>query len=111
MTDRSGHEQPGSDPALPEKFRLRFTMKSDWHVGSGTGRPGNVDSLLQRDAEGLPYLPAKTVRGIWRDAAEQVAYALDGGSSGHWAELVELIFGNQPALPEAPVEKKPNPSL
>ena len=30
-----------------------------------------------RDADGLPFVPAKTLRGIWRDACERVAYGLD----------------------------------
>src|SRR2546421_796501 len=104
-------EQTNKGLSLPAKLRLRFTMESDWHIGSGTGRPGNIDSLVQRDADGLPYLPAKTVTGIWRDAAEQLAYGLDDGEDGQWAKLVELVFGNQPALSGAPVDKTPNKSL
>ena len=105
------HEQTNKVLSIPAKFRLRFTMNSDWHIGSGTGRPGNIDSLVQRDADGLPYLPAKTVTGIWRDAAEQLAYGLDDGGANYWAKLVELIFGNQPTLENAPVDKAPNRSL
>jgi CRISPR-associated protein Csx10 len=47
---------------LNESFRLRLTMLSDWHIGSGTGRPGNVDRLIVRDSDGLPFAPAKTLR-------------------------------------------------
>lgn len=126
MTDDRTLPQTVSDSlALPGpdgSFRLRYEMLSDWHVGSGTGRPGNIDRLVQRDADGLPYLPAKTITGIWRDAAEQLAYALDeggkdggnqdkGGKHDHWSRLVELLFGNQPALPGAAPEKRPHHSL
>ena len=52
----------------PDTPILRLEFLSDWHVGSGTGRPGNVDRLVTRDASGLPYVPAKTLTGIWRDA-------------------------------------------
>lgn len=103
-----------ADPGVrgPARFHLRFTMLADWHIGSGTGRPGDIDRLVQRDSDGLPYLPAKTVIGIWRDAAEQLAYGLDNGHpKGPWARLVERVFGNQPALPEAVVDIAPNGSL
>ena len=79
-------------------FTLRFTMKSDWSIGSGTGRYGALDGLIQRDDDHLPYLPVATIRGIWRDAAEQLAFALDQGiPGGRWAAAVDHLFGSQPA--------------
>lgn len=83
---------------LPETFRIRLTMESDWHVGSGMGRPGNVDRLIVRDADGLPFVPAKTLRGIWRDACEQLCRGLDNGQDGPWSHLVARLFGGQPRL-------------
>lgn len=83
---------------LPEIFRIRLTMTSDWHVGSGMGRPGNVDRLITRDADGLPFVPAKTLRGIWRDACERLCHGLDDGQVGEWSRWVDLLFGSQPAL-------------
>ena len=84
--------------SLPESFYVRLKMKSDWHVGSGVGRPGNVDSLIARDAGDFPFIPAKTLTGIWRDAAETLADALDEGKGKKWAEWVNVVFGDQPAL-------------
>jgi CRISPR-associated protein Csx10 len=43
---------------------LQIKMLSDWHIGSGTGRPGNIDRLVQRDAHHLPYIPAKSLTGM-----------------------------------------------
>lgn len=83
---------------LKDTFTIRLTMLSDWHVGSGTGRPGNVDRLVVRDADGLPFVPAKTLRGIWRDACERLARGLDSGTVGEWGSLVDRVFGSQPAL-------------
>ena len=80
-------------------FTLTLTMTSDWHVGSGVGRQGSVDSLVIRDADDLPYAPSSTVAGMWRDAAEQLAFGLDqtcGG--GKWTDLVPSLFGDQPAI-------------
>jgi CRISPR/Cas system CMR subunit Cmr4 (Cas7 group RAMP superfamily) len=68
---------------LGDSFTLRLEMLSDWHVGAGFGRPGNIDSLVQRDADDLPFVPAKTLTGIWRDALERLAYALDAEDTSH----------------------------
>jgi CRISPR-associated protein Csx10 len=82
-------------PHVRPEFSLLVSMESDWHVGSGVGRPGAVNRLVARDQDGLPYIPAKTLTGIWRDACEQVAASLDQGGSG-WTALVEAMFGSQP---------------
>lgn len=96
---------------LPERFRVRLTMESDWHVGSGMGRPGNIDRLIARDAENLPFVPAKTLRGIWRDACERLCLGLDDGRVGAWSRLVDLLFGSQPALgPNDPTGRHGDPA-
>lgn len=83
---------------LPATFVVRLSMISDWHVGCGAGRPGDVDRLVVRDADGLPYVPAKTLTGIWRDACERLALGLDEGvTEGTWSRWVEIVFGGQPA--------------
>ncbi len=80
-------------------FILRLTMLSDWHVGTGSGRHGAIDRLIERDQDGLPFVPATTLRGIWRDAAERVALGLDEGiTDSDWSKVVDAIFGDQPAL-------------
>ena len=79
-------------------YELKLTMEADWSIGSGVGRQGSLDSLVARDVDGLPYVPASTLRGMWRDAAETVAYGLDNGTIGNWAKLVARLFGSQPAI-------------
>ncbi|GAB4142814.1 MAG: hypothetical protein Kow0040_31900 [Thermogutta sp.] len=96
---------------LPERFRVRLTMESDWHVGSGMGRPGNVDRLITRDADDLPCVPGKTLHGIWRDACERLCLALDDGRPGKWTALVDRLFGSQPALgPNDPTGRHRDPT-
>lgn len=92
-------------------FRVRLTMESDWHVGTGAGRPGSVDKLIARDADGFPFVPAKTLNGIWRDAMEVLTLGLDGGTKNEWQKFVEAIFGNQPALTGADPTIKPFSSI
>ncbi|NMF84118.1 hypothetical protein E1H13_12320 [Nodosilinea sp. P-1105] len=94
-------------------------MESDWHVGAGAGR-GEIDRVVQRDTDDLPYIPAKTLTGILRDGCEQVALAIDGGDSrGTWHQWVNLLFGDQPALldpqnqeqDQEQIEQMPRPAL
>lgn len=82
---------------LGAAFSARLEMLSDWHIGSGTGRPGEVDRLVLRDDNGLPYVPAKTLTGIWRDACERAALGLDDGEPGAWCRWVKFLFGEQAA--------------
>lgn len=92
---------------VPTEFILDITMLSDWHIDTGAGRVGDIDSLVQRDHYGLPYIPAKTLTGIWRDACELVATGLDNGSPATWTQWVIYLFGDQPSLEQDAVEVAP----
>ncbi len=41
-----------------------------WQAGSGEGLRPDIDALALRDADNLPYLPGKTLKGIWREAMQ-----------------------------------------
>ncbi|NJM47651.1 MAG: hypothetical protein HC860_17030 [Alkalinema sp. RU_4_3] len=86
---------------------LTIEMKSDWHIGSGAGRPGSVDRLVQRDTHNLPYIPAKSLIGIWRDGCELVAQGLDGGEASDWQQWVIWLFGGQ----QLPKDETHNPEI
>jgi len=73
--------------------KLRINFESDWHIGSGAGIPGSVDRQILRDRNGLPYVPAKTLTGILRDAAEWLAFNNAPGCS---PDLLKSLFGTQP---------------
>jgi len=98
-----------SSPVVPSQpFIVTLNMLSDWHIGSGAGRPGDIDRLVQRDRDQLPYVPAKTLTGIWRDACELVAQGLDDDIDNKpkgWGKWVDYLFGDQPALPKRLLEK------
>lgn len=83
---------------MARQYILRIRTDSDWHIGSGFGRPGDVDRMVLRDAAELPYIPAKTITGLWRDAGEIFAKAMDHGSpEGYWHRWLRFLFGDQPA--------------
>jgi CRISPR-associated protein Csx10 len=79
-----------ADPHL-----LEIEFRSDWRIGTGT-RTATVDSLVARDGDELPRVPAKTVAGIWRDGCEMAARALDAElSEKSWTSWLEYLFGKE----------------
>lgn len=77
---------------------LQISTLSDWAVGTGKGRYASLDSMVARDAQDLPYIPASTLKGMLRDAAEQAAQALDDGRAGNWTAFVDRLFGSLPVV-------------
>lgn len=83
----------------PTQFRISVEFLSDWHIGAGASRQGYVDRLVRRDpVDRLPYVPAKTLTGMLRDACEDAARALDGPTApARWTDLMIQLFGDEPA--------------
>ena len=79
-------------------INIRIDMTSDWHVGEGAGLGSHIDRACRRDHDGLVFVPARTLVGMWRDAAELLAAALDAadGADGTWSQTVVALFGSQP---------------
>lgn len=105
MSDEAKATVPELTP-LKESFSIQLKVNSDWHIGSGAGRPGDVDRLVLRDRNDLPYVPAKTLTGIWRDACEQVALGLDDGEPGAWSAWIPFLFGEQAGQPQQELKPK-----
>lgn len=49
------------------KYEIEFF--SNWHCGSGLAAGADVDALVIKDKNGLPYIPGRTLKGLLRDAA------------------------------------------
>lgn len=60
---------------------LEIEIQSYWHAGSGKGNGPGADALVQKTAEGMPFVPGRTVKGLLRDAchmAESLGHVADG---------------------------------
>lgn len=68
-------------------YQLEFF--SNWHCGSGLAAGADVDLLVVKDRNGLPFVPGKTIKGLVREAVEDVLTF-----SGESREIVVQIFGN-----------------
>ncbi len=53
---------------------IKYTIEffSDWHCGSGLAAGADVDALVVKDKDKLPYVPGKTVKGLVREAVENI---------------------------------------
>lgn len=51
----------------------QITMHTDWHCGSGLAAGADVDALVVKDEHGLPYIPGKTIKGLVREALEELS--------------------------------------
>ncbi|MFY1637871.1 RAMP superfamily CRISPR-associated protein [Solwaraspora sp. WMMB335] len=80
---------------LHTTFEITLVFLSDWHIGTGQGRLGSIDAEVRRDSDQLPFVPAKTIVGIWRDACETAADTFDRGSGAPaaWRAWVDWLFG------------------
>lgn len=79
----------------------------DWRVGSGAGITAGVDRAVLAE-RGVPIVPAKSLTGVWRDAAETLARGLDERTSpGAWQARVDELFGAQAPHAMAPVMPRP----
>lgn len=50
----------------------QVTMFTDWHCGSGLAAGADVDALVVKDSNGIPYIPGKTIKGLLREAIEDI---------------------------------------
>lgn len=48
-------------------IRYKITFHSLWHCGSGESKGADLDALVIKDRQGLPYIPGKTIKGLVKD--------------------------------------------
>lgn len=69
------------------KYQIDFF--SDWHCGSGLSSGADIDVLVIKDNNNLPFIPGKTIKGLVREAAEEIQ-RLSGKKD---EEMIKQIFG------------------
>ena len=67
-----------------KKIGYEITFHTDWHCGSGLAAGADVDALVIKDKDGLPFVPGKTIKGLLREAVEYLSFD---------DELVTQAFG------------------
>lgn len=73
---------------MPE-YPITITFLSDWHVGSGLGDGALADSILNRDAWGIPFIPGRGVKGALREGAWRLGLARED-----LEQVTKKLFGS-----------------
>jgi CRISPR/Cas system CSM-associated protein Csm3 (group 7 of RAMP superfamily) len=68
---------------------------SEWLIAGGDSTLGTADMAPMRDAEGLPFVPGRTIRGLLREAMSSVDDAFARDRSDVQAGQTERLFGTR----------------
>lgn len=74
------------------KTTLRLSFLSSWHIGSGLGNGAIADAVLNRDAQGLLWIPGTAIKGALREASWRLALC-DNDCENSLGWLTEFFFG------------------
>ena len=65
---------------------------TDWHCSSGLVSGADIDMLVIKDRNGLPYVPGKTLKGLLKEAAVCLC---EFSTDQSWSDFIEKTFGKQ----------------
>lgn len=74
-------------------YKLVLEFKSAALAGSGVGFGAGIDTDVVFDETGLPYIPAKRIKGCLHDAAEEVREMFDLAGITKEAVQIKKTFG------------------
>ena len=57
--------------SVTQAFELRLDFQNYWHTGSGQSSGHHLDALCQKDADGLPYVSGRQLKGLLRHAVRR----------------------------------------
>ncbi|RMH63951.1 MAG: CRISPR-associated protein [Calditrichaeota bacterium] len=66
----------------------KIEIFEDWHAGSGLSAGADVDLLVIKDADNFPFIPGKTLKGLLKNGAMDLA---DAGVLDY--ESIHGLFG------------------
>lgn len=71
--------------------QLKYTLQflSDWSCGSGLDAGVESDVIPIKDARGLPFVPGKTIKGVLREAAEEINEV----RNNQYQAQIDALFG------------------
>lgn len=77
-------------------YNLKIDILDYWHAGSGLSAGTRVDALTVKDAAGLPYLPGRTLKGLLRDACDQLeSWGAFNDQPDYGFPVTALLFGTR----------------
>lgn len=75
-----------------QTINYTISFLTDWHCGSGLSAGADADALVVKDKDHLPFIPGKTLKGLIRQAVEEL---VSFGVPLKDNTLVEKTFGKR----------------
>jgi len=79
------------------EYRLKITLLNDATFGRGDGVAGLVDTEVQHDEYGLPYLGGRALKGLLGAECADIVFALESAcpkqQADHWKAVAQRLFG------------------
>lgn len=73
------------------KYILKITLESDAAFGRGDGVAGAIDTEVQHDQNGFPFLNGRTIKGLLVQECADILAALSKNSM--WEQCARRLFG------------------
>src|SRR3990170_6938802 len=87
------------------ELTLMIELKSDALIGTGEGWGATIDSDIVFDDEGLPYIPAKRIKGCLRESALEVAEMFEQSKmTDKMSDSISVLFGDAGNIRSAQLE-------
>ncbi|GIV92080.1 MAG: hypothetical protein KatS3mg056_0789 [Chloroflexus sp.] len=75
-------------------YKLQFDLRSAATFGRGDGVAGLVDEEVEHDADGLPFLRGRTLKGLLAEECANILYALGVQQrADQWRQTAYRLFG------------------
>lgn len=55
-----------------KNIEYQIEFYTDWHCGSGLSAGADLDALVIKNKDQLPFVPGKTIKGLLREAIEEI---------------------------------------
>lgn len=93
--DEAGKSDAAS-AELPLRLRIHFALESDATFGRGDGIAGLVDEEADHDADGLPVLRGRALKGMLNEECANILYSLEEAQAqdlSKWRASAQRLFG------------------
>ncbi|HKQ08171.1 MAG TPA: RAMP superfamily CRISPR-associated protein [Blastocatellia bacterium] len=76
------------------RMEIHLKLTSDATFGRGDGVAGLIDSEVEHDEYGLPYLRGRTLKGLLVEECANILYALQGSAAlSRFESAAQFLFG------------------
>lgn len=76
-------------------YYLKIKLLSDTTFGRGDGVAGLIDSEVEHDRDGFPYLRGRTLKGLLSEECDNLIAVLPAGSiRDRWQKVACAVFGS-----------------